>query len=313
MKKIILIFSILCSFVVQGQNSLGEVDNTQRIAIKPYYSLTKIDNKNGNLLLSKMNKLLAKGGLSSYYSRYIMWPSIEVGSTEATATAPVMYVTEADVTFYIADNITQTIFGQISYTVKGVDKKENKTLYKALKKIKSTDSESIEFLELTKSKIIEFYNSKCDFILKEAESMAERKEYDKAINSLISIPEECTDCFIKCQDAAVNIYKQKMENECMGLIAKAKTAKVKDNFDLAVSYLSTILPDVSCYEDAQSLLKEIEDEGMTMEEKREWDFKVKLHNDTINIEQQTIDAIKKIGVAYGENQRPTNINWISRY
>jgi len=43
------------------------------------------------------------------------------------------------------------------------------------------------------------------------------------------------------------------------------------------------------------------------------DFKVKLHNDTINIEQQTIDAIKKIGVAYGKNQKPTNINWICRY
>ena len=41
-------------------------------------------------------------------------------------------------------------------------------------------------------------------------------------------------------------------------IAQAKGAKAQNNWDLAANYLVSILPDVSCYVEAKSLLKEIE-------------------------------------------------------
>ena len=33
----------------------------------------------------------------------------------------------------------------------------------------------------------------------------------------------------------------------------------------------------------------------------------------LEIEKNRIKAIRDIGVAFGENQQPTNINWISKY
>ncbi len=355
-----LIFSILVCISSSAQNDLGKSDDLQRIAIKPYYLDSKFKSKDGNVLLSKMNKLLTKEGLSSNYSRYIMWPSVDVLSQEATETAPVMYVTELDVTFYIADNINQTIYNQVSFTTKGVDKKADKSYYKALKKVKSTNSESIAFVNEAKSRIIEYYNSKCDFILNESKALAQRKEFDKAIYNVTSIPDVCKDCFMKGQDLAVEIYIKKLENECMELIAKAKSEKAKDNYDLAAELLGNILPDVSCYDEAQLLLKEIQDHRCAValgkargawssgnaneagkwlgqipsdskctkdaemlvaeiklklkaDEDRDWDFKLQVYEDKIEIEKAAIKAVRDVGVAFGENQQPTNINWISRY
>lgn len=362
MKKIFV--SLLATFLLTtcllAQNNLQKSDDLQRISIKPYFLKSKFDSKDGNLLLSKMNKLLSKEGLSSYYSRYIMWPRVDVISQEPTTTAPVMYVTELDITFYIADNITKTVYNEINYTVKGVDKNVDKSYYKALRKIKSTDSKSREFVQQAKNRIIEFYNSKCEFILKEAESLAARKNFDKAIYTATSIPEICKDCYFQGQELAVSIFKQKMENECMSFIAKAKTAKASNDFDLAASYLSSILPDVSCYDEAQVLLKEIENHRCAValgkakgawssgdastagrwlgevstdskcakdaealgknikaklkaDEDRDWDFKLKVYDDRVLIEKNRINAIRDIGVAYGENQQPSETNWISRY
>ena len=212
------------------------------------------------------------------------------------------------------------------------------------------------FIEEGKNRIIEYYNSQCDFIIKEAKALAGKKEYDKAIYTLITIPSVCKDCYMKGQDASVDVFKQKMENECMQNIADARAAKAKDDYDLAASYLSGILPDVSCYADAQSLLKEIEDhrcaialgkakgawssgnansagrwlgevaadskcykEAMALgnqiraklkaDEDREWNFILKIQSDKVALEKQALKAIRDVGVAWGENQQPTNLNW----
>ena len=356
-KSIFLVFIFLISINLPGQNDLGKSDDTQRIAVMPYFSKSKINSKDGSLLLSKMGKLLSKDGLSSYYSRYVMWPRIDA-TEDVTGGTSVRHVMNLDVSFYIADNITKTVYASTSYTVTGVDRKKDKARARALKKINLTNEQGQQFLNDAKNRIIEFYNSKCDFILKEAQSKASRKQYDNAIFDLTSIPEICKECFMKGQDLAVKVFKDKMENQCMELIAQAKTAKAKNNYDLAASYLSSILPDVSCYKEAQSILKEVEDHRCAValgearcawaagnymsagkwlgqvasdskcasdaqklgneiksklkaDEDRAWTYKLRVHSDLVELEKNRINAIKAIGVAFGENQQPpADINWI---
>ena len=258
----------------------------------------------------------------------------------------------------IKNNITKNIYSSATIELTGIAKNETKAYISALKRLNYKRDEVKDFIQEGKDKIVEYYNSKCDFILKDAESLSARKEFDEAIYTVMSIPDLCKDCYMKGQDVAVDIFKQKMENECMQNIADARAAKAKDDYDLAASYLSGILPDVSCYADAQALLKEIEDhrcaialgkakgawssgdsrsagrwlgevasdskcykEAMALgneiksklkaDEDREWDFKVKVHDDIVDIEKQAIKAVRDVGVAFGENQQPTNINWIN--
>ena len=357
--KSILVALLFVSFSIQAQNNLGKSDDVARIAIAPVVgSIPDMPSAAERILLNKMGQIASKNGMASAGNRFIMYPHVSIMSQDITATAPPMHAYNLDITLYIADNVTQTIFSSTTIPLKGVGKNPTKAYVGALKMLNYKRPEVKTFIQDGKDKIVEYYNSQCDFILKEAESLAGRKEFDEAIFTVMSIPDICKDCYIKGKDVAVAIFKLKMENECMQNIADARAAKAQDDYDLAASYLAGILPDVSCYSDAQSLLKEIEDhrcaialgkakgawssgnsrdagrwlgevasdskcykEAMALgneikaklkaDEDREWDFKVKVQSDIVELEKQAIKAVRDVGVAYGENQQPTNINWIN--
>jgi len=360
MKKLIIITLLLIFGTnVNAQNKLGKTDDVGRIAICPVVgSIPDMPASAERMLLNKMGQIASKNGMASYGNRFIMYPHVTIMSQDITATAPPMHAYNLDITLYIADNMTQSIFSSTTIPLKGVGKNPTKAYIGALKMLNYKRSEVKDFVEKGKNQIIEYYNSKCDFILKDAESLAGRKEFDEAIYTVMSIPDICKDCYMKGQDVAIEIFKQKLENECMQNIADARAAKAKDDYDLAASYLSGILPDVSCYADAQALLKEIEDhrcavalgkakgawssgnansagkwlgevaadskcykEAMALgnqiraklkaDEDREWDFILKVQSDQVALEKQAIQAVRDVGVAFGENQQPTNISWIN--
>jgi len=106
---------------------------------------------------------------------------------------------------------------------------------------------------------MEYYNDKCDFIQKDAMTKADRKEYGEAISSLLTVPKVCKECYMACQDLTLKVYKMKLENECVENIQKATVSKANNERDEAASQLVSILPDVSCYDAAQTLLRDIED------------------------------------------------------
>jgi hypothetical protein len=176
-----------------------------------------------------------------------------------TPTAPPMTALTLDISFYIGDGIAGTKFSSTSLQVKGVGTNETKAYISALKRIRSTNPMLKNFINEGKSKIIEYYNSKCDFIIQDALSKSGMKKYDEGISSLLGVPEVCKECYNKSQDVAVSIYKKKMENECMERIQESKVAITNKNWDKAANLLGSILPDVSCYDESQTILKEIED------------------------------------------------------
>ena len=314
MKK--LLITVLSTFIVCSsaiaQNNKEKSNDKQRIAITPVYHTAKFTEKDGSLLINKMNKLVSKDGLSSNYSRFIMWPRVDELSLEPTSTVPVMYVSELDVTFYIGDNVTQTIYGQVNFTVEGVDRKSEKAKYKALKNIKSTSSDCVNFLKETKTKIIEFYNSNCDFILKEAHTLAVQNKHDAAIYKLTSVPDVCKDCYDECMDAVGPIYQQKIDRDCEMKLAKAEgiwnASQDMRGAEEAGYILSTIEPEAACFDKSSSLFKKIEKKVSKIDE-REWKYILKEQAQV----SERIQAIRDIGVAYGENQRPMDYLWISRY
>tara|TARA_B100001758_G_scaffold217676_1_gene204637 strand:- start:8442 stop:9539 length:1098 start_codon:yes stop_codon:yes gene_type:complete len=344
---------------LQAQNNLGKTDDVGRIAIKTIMpNIPDMPSGAERILLTRMTQIASKNGLASYGSRFIMYPRVDILTQDVIASAPPKHAYTLNVSLRIADNMTRTIYSTTDITLKGVGNNETKAYISALKGLSYRHRDVKDFIEEGKTKIIEFYNSQCDFIIKEAESLAGKKEYDRAIYTLITIPSICKDCYMKGQDASVEVYKQKMENECMQNIADARAAKAKDNYDLAASYLSGILPDVSCYADAQALLKEIEDHRCAValgrakgawasqnareagrwlgqvatdskcnkeatalgnqikaklkaDEDREWDFILKVQQDQVTLEKEAIKAIRDVGVAWGENQQPTNVNWVN--
>jgi hypothetical protein len=264
MKKLLyLIIGVLTFTHVSAQNSAGKSDDAARIAItalvpKDVGDLTPTAQK---ALKTRLDRIITASGIggSSYDKRFVMAAKIVELTKDVSVTTPLIYSYTLEVTLIIGDAIDGTLFSSYSFEQKGAGNSETKAYMKAIKGIKSKSSKYADFITEGKTKIIEYYNSKCDFLQKEALVKADKKEYEEAITDLLAIPEVCKECYMASQDLTIKIFKMKMENECMENIQKATIAKTNNKWDEAASYLTTILPDVSCYTDASALLKEIED------------------------------------------------------
>ena len=258
----ILLFIGLLANNIMAQNEKGKVDDLGRIVLNSYISpqVESLPTVTKKMLNNKLSQIASKYGMgrSSLNSRFIITPNITVLTKDLTATAPPMTVLTLEITFYIGDGIEGTLFANRSLEVKGIGTNENKAYISALKQIKTGNPDLESLIEEGKTKIIEYYNSKCDFIQKEASTKANKKQFDEAIAILLAVPKVCKNCYMTCQDLTVKIYKKKMENECNENIQRAIVAKTNNKWNEAASLLTTILPDVSCYNDAQTLLKKIE-------------------------------------------------------
>lgn len=263
MKKYILILLVLFSLPTFSQNNKGKADDEARIILSTYVS----DNIKGlpieakDILKNKLDKIATASGMggSQNSSRFIITANIDIIAKEITPTAPAQHMFTLEVSFYIGDAISGTKFSSCSESFVGVAPSEIKAYKDALTQIKPNASVFAQFIADGKTKIIEYYNSNCDFIIKDAEALASIKGYDEAIYKLASVPSVCKDCYAKCLDKIGVVYKAKMENECQTYIAKATTLMAQENYYEAAEVLSPILPDLSCYPKAQALVKDIND------------------------------------------------------
>ena len=263
MKSIILSILIVINYNVYAQNTAGKSDDAARITLATFVpqQIDQMPEAARSSLANKLSQIVTQNGLGGKASneRFIITANINVISKDLTATAPPMQAYVLDLTLYIGDGIDGTKFASVSTQVKGVGESETKAYISALKNLKTNDLNYQSFIETGKTKIVEYYNSKCDFIIKDAKALASQNKYDEAIFKLTGVPEVCKSCYEKCMDSISVIYKAKMERECQANIAKAKTFKAQDNFDAAAEALSTILPDLTCYPEAKALTTEIND------------------------------------------------------
>ena len=304
MRKIyILIIAIVFSSLSFAQNNHAKSDDIARISIAPIVpqQIEGMPRAARKMLKNKLQKIVTKNGLGSVNSQFILTANISVVSKEVTPTAPPMIAMNLEISFFITDYTNKAVFATTSIEKKGVGKNETKAYIQALKTIKYKDPQFKAFLDDGKKKIVEYYNSNCDFIIKEAQTLSSAKEYGAAIYKLVSVPNVCKECFDKCMEEVKPIFKLYEDQKCGENIAKAKASWAKLDANEASAYLSNITPDASCYPEAQKLVDEIR-KKMLADEKKEWDFKMKVWDDSVDIEKQKIDAYREVGVAQAENQ-----------
>ncbi len=246
-----------------GQNNQGKLDDVSRIALFAYVPNTgDLKPSTMNILKNKLRRVITSNGLGSSNAlnkQFIVAASIEVLGQEIVPSTPPMHAYNLGINLYVGNGKDGTLYASTYIETKGVDRSEQKAYNRAINSIRTKSPELKNLLENGKNKIIEYYNTQCDFILKEADNKAQRKDYDNAIYGLLMVPEVCKECYDKALDKSVEIYKMKLENECNIRIQEARVNIASDNYEEAANNLSGILPDVSCYDEALALLKEIED------------------------------------------------------
>lgn len=247
---------------VLSQNKRGKTNDTGRIVLNTF--LGNIDNvpKGAVKLLNNKISQIASGngmGGNETFPRFIISADIDVLTKDITPTAPPKTALTLAVTLYIGDGIEGTVFASEYIELKGIGNNETKAFIQSFRPLNPRNKKFNEFIETGKNKIIEYYNAKCDFILKEANTLANQKEFDSSISKLIEVPEVCKECYDKAMDLSSVIYKRKMENECQQNLTKSNSLIAQDKWEEAPVPISSYTPDMSCYSDVKQLLSKIGD------------------------------------------------------
>lgn len=173
------------------------------------------------------------------------------------------------------------------------------------------------FIQDANAKIINYYNEQGDNIIKQAQLLAKAKKYDEALFQLALIPNVCEVPYQKALIAADAIYQKYIDDLAQKNLAKARAIwNAGQNAEAAAEagqYLAEILPDASCYAQAEALAKEI---GARVSS--DIDYARNLLATELEREYKTegarVKAWRDVGVAFGNNQQATTYspNWIVR-
>ncbi len=315
MKRLGIILGIIVfSMITYGQNELGKTEDFGRIAL----SVIEDESTEGlpitekRILANKLKQIATMNGLgAATFSQFYISAAYAVTNKEVIPGAPTQYLIEGEITLFMGDFIDNKIFASSTFTSKGAGISEAKSFSGMLKRINPSSPQCRKFIQSGKEKILEYYNSQCDFILQKTKSLAETNQYEKALFILLNIPEVCKDCYFSAQKEIKPLYQQYINKRCPEYLNKARNAWVIDQSysgaENAAEYLNKIDPEAGCFPEAQKLAAEIADKIRKIEDKV-WSCRIQQYNDSVELEKLRIEAIRQIGVAYGENQQPTTIN-----
>lgn len=310
----IIIYYTSTSCFAQGTDTT-KLNDFGRIVLNTYVSeQLKIPAEAKSLLQTKLSQIATNSGMggNAIEPRFIITASVNVGTKEIISGPPQMVAQNVDVTIFIGDAIENIKYSSTTVSLKGVGTNENKAFIDALKKINIKNADILTCIETGKNKIISYYKTQCDFIIKDAIALKNQEKYDEAIYKLSVVPEACKECYFKCKDTLAAIYQKKIDVECTQKLTEAKSiwagSSDKAGADKAGNVISEINPLAACQLDVQKFIAQIQSK-LTADEKKAWNFKMKQYDDNVNKEK----LYYKVALEYAKNQPKAitynNIYW----
>ena len=313
MKKNFLLFLIILTSLQSKAQVV--LDDFGRIILNAYLpNNISIPSEAKNMLLSKLNQIASNNGMagSVINPRFIITANVSIGTKDIIAGPPQMIAQNMDLTLFVGDAVTNTIFSNTTISLKGVGTNENKAFIEAFKMINVKQKDILACLEEGKNKIINYYATNCDFILKNAQTLMKQELYDEAIYSLSLVPEVCKDCYFKTLDTLAVFYQRKIDADGIGKLNKAKLIWASNQTPAGAEQVGDVLSGInamaSCQKELASFIKTI-DAKLKADEKARWQFKIKQYDDKIAMQKEQMRIAEAKGIrndTYREAQSARN-------
>ena len=309
MKKIyfvIILTGLVFSSFAQSTNDLGKI----ALSVIMPENVDGLDVSQLSKLETKISQIVTVSGLaaSGYNNNFIIYPKFAIyESNIVEGGMQNITVVTAELSLFIKQVDNNLLFSTICKQIKGSGSNKELAITNAISKIPTNDPEFKTFIETGKTKIIQYYETKCVDIIKKSDSYVKMQQYEQALGLLMTVPEEVSSCYNQIQDKAIEAYKAYQTQKCAELIQKTKTSLASNDYVGALNTLSDIDPSASCFNEAQTLAKTAETK-VDAEEKKQWDFQMKQYNDAVSLEKQRVEAIKEIAVSYYKSQ-PSTVNY----
>lgn len=279
MKKT-LIICILCSMLFTPVFAQEDrLDDQERIALTPIVLDDNIPAGAHKQLENKMTQIAAKSGCAAISnSRFIITCSADVLTKDITPSAPPMHAYTVALNFYVGDGVEGRLFSSYTIETKGVGQTPDKAYINALKNVRVNDPGFKAMVDKGKKEIIAYYNTYCDIVISDAQTMVKKHEFSGAIDLLTSVPMVCEECYRRAQDESLVAYQAWRDEVCLMALNKAQAAWATRDAKAAAAALEFIPTDGACVKDADALKKEIAAK-LDAKEREEWEFKIRQYED----------------------------------
>lgn len=300
MKHKLLLIALFCCLNYSAMAQSG-------MFISPLVDETGLSAEAVSYLESKLQSAIVANGYSEFegITRFVLAAKVVETHKDITPTTPSRTSVELEIYLKAGDVVENKVFLGSVLTLRGIGKSEQTAYTDAFKKIKPANAEIQTLLNSFKSAITDYYTNHCFEIIRKAQSIARLGNYDEALYQLVSVPNVSQSCFDDCSAQAITIFQQKIDAEGEQLLRQA-TLKWQTNKDktTAISVAEMLLkinPRSSAYPRSQQLQGEIE-QKLDADALKEWQMKMKEYDDKQQFKTGVLDAIKAIGVAWGEHQ-----------
>lgn len=216
-----------------------------------------------------------------------------------------------ELTLYIGDTESETVFSSCTLDLRGVGNSSQKALISALRLVNSDNTRVKTFIEKGSDKILEYYDSHSDLILEKAKKAAALQCYDEAMYYAFSIP-ECCRSYSKAVSVGIEYFQNGIDRDGQKIFELARAAWITSPDANGASVALPILWEIplgsSAYPSAEKLINEIHS---VVKDDKYFETRRKYEDET-ELKKMKINSAREIGVAWGKNQQPqtTNLTWL---
>lgn len=283
------------------------------VAVRLDEDFTEVPTAANNILLNSLNRIALENNLTTEAptSPFVLTAHCDVIDKSNLPGPPIQIVYNLGVTLYVVDTYNHKKFASTYITLNGVGTGEVNSYINAFKKINANSNEIKDFISVAKSKMLDYYDTQYQNIIKEAKKLASIQKYEEALAMVLAIP-VCSVGGDEAQQYGYTLYVEHLDRMNLFLFNRAKAlwsaGQTKQDALDVCEMLANIDPYANCYDDATKLMSEIKGQVRS-----DIDFEMRQkYNDSLQLERERIEAAMAVGVAFGNHQQAqtTNLMWM---
>lgn len=301
MKRLIF----LIAFVVNLTMTAYAQNNGIQLYLYAPNQVEYIPESSMEYLLNNLSSAVTADGLAAqneYMTQFVLMPKVNVASKNIITNTQTQVVLNIDISLQVVDGMSGTLYASSTVNVKGVGTNETKAYNSAFRSINKKQQQIVVLVKTAKQKILSYYEAEAGNIIKKANLLAAKNNYEEAFYLLSMIPSQCSK-FDASISAGLSLWEKYKNYSCNTNLAEAEAIWISgQDYNAAIEagkYLSQILPDSECYGKAIQLYNEIKKKVGDL-----WKFEMKQYDTESELKKAKILAFQAIGVAYGRGQQP---------
>lgn len=292
MKRILVLIPCMvacCALCAQGLN-IG--------LIMPEEAVDGVAPDAFRTLNNKLERMITNSGSSAVNSgNIVIFPELNFNNDDIIEGGMRnIYSVGIELTAKVVSLSSNTVFGSISWDIKGKGYSKTEAVKEGFGKLVATDPKFKAVFDEIKDKICKYYISNKKAMLTQAKTLAAQQQYEEAIALLYEYPSGI-DGYEEVQKALTGIFRQYQSANCAQALQEARALFAVQDYDAAAAIIADIDATSSCAAEARTLSGQIRAQ-IKSDQATEFERQKQVLQVAADVEKARLNAIAKVATAY---------------